>query len=631
MNPIRRCYFALHYSTLFAAAWSETALAATYAELDTGRIIQITSSMSASPRGLGPRCTDRSAWRASSLVERLLTLPTAADKLLTQAFPAWDDDAYLEFAAKGTRQRGERMMKARLGWLYPLVLAECVEGKRRFLPAIERALTELDAQPTWTLPATDSALRNFRKHDYEVDLWVADTAHDVAQTLYMLDDLLSPAVKQQTMAVLEARVFAPMRRSFAVGGKNNWWLQTDSNWNPVCLTGVVGAALAVLPDRQDRAMFVAAGEHYIRKYVAAFPRDGYSLEGPGYWNYGFAHFAQLRELLMQATIDTVDLFANPKVRNIALYGFRVEMAPGNVAAFGDAPRNAKMDGFALAYANQAFKFGLKNSILDLPITAYRSGNSTPVVTAVMSLFTQPAQAEQPSVTTQIGVRSYFDQAGVLISRPAVGGHFGVAIKAGGNGYHSHNDIGSYAIGLGTEQPTGDLGTTVYSAKTFSNQRYTIKGINSFGHPVPVVAGELQREATKLKPTVLETRFSEQTDEITLDMAAAYPVESLKKLTRTLRHERTGVGAVQIEDHFEFTSPQTFEGALIAGNNWQDRGNGKVELWQKAEHIMASIETSAPYELITEKVDDEGLAFTRIGIRLEAPAHEGYIRVRFVPI
>lgn len=615
----------------FITGIAAPAVAASYVELDAARVTQIASLLVDAPQGSGPRCSDRGAWQTPEVAARLSAVTAAAAKLLGQSFPVWNDEAYLEYSSQGSRPNGERMMNARKAWLYPLVLAECIEGKGRFIAAIEHTLVELDTQATWTWPAHDVTLRNLRNHDYEVDLLAADTAHELAQTLYMLGDRLHAEVRQQTMAALEARIFAPMRRSFKTGGKDNWWLQADHNWNAVCLKGVVGAALAVLPDRQDRAMFVAAGEHYIRKYVGGFTADGYALEGPGYWNYGFSHFTELRELLMNATDAQLDLFADAKVRNIALYGFRIEMLPGNVAAFGDASRNTKMDGFTRAYANQVLSLGMPQHLSELPLAASQPANSAPLVRAVMSLFAQPTRVTSSGGSATVGLQSYFDQVGVLVSRPASGGRLGVSIKAGGNANHSHNDIGSYAIALGAEQPTGDMGATVYSAKTFSKERYTIKGINSWGHPVPVVASELQGEATKLHPKVLSTRFSDAADEIVLDMSSAYSALALRSLTRSLRHERGVNENVQIEDRFAFSWPQDFEVALIAGGGWQQRDDGKIELWQKNEHVLASIEASGPIELIGEKVDDEGLIFTRIAIRLKAAAREGFVRVKFMPM
>ena len=205
-----------------------------------------------------------------------------------------------------------------------------------------------------------------------------------------------------------------------------------------------------------------------------------------------------------------------------------------------------------------------------------------------------------------------------------------SIKAGGNGNHSHNDIGSYTIALGTEQPTGDPGATVYSAKTFSKERFTIKGINSYGHPVPVVAGQLQRNATQVRPKVLATQFTDLADDITIDLAAAYAVPELTHLTRSLRHERNASGTIVVEDNFEFASPQTFEDALIAPGNWQVREDGQIELWQKSEHLRATIVATAAYTVEPEKVEEEGLSFTRLAIRLTGPAKQGSIRITFRP-
>ncbi|HEX5126629.1 MAG TPA: hypothetical protein VFW00_07800 [Rhodocyclaceae bacterium] len=607
------------------------------AEIDSARISQLANALPATPAGFGPPCSDRGAWDNAKVAERLKMVISGADKLLAQQFPAWSDDAYLEYSRKGTRPNGERMMNARKAWLYPLVLAECVEDKGRYLSTIEQVLTQLDMQPTWTWPAHDTKLRNFHDHNYEVDLMAADTAHDVAQTLYMLGDKLSPAIRAKTMATMEARIFAPLRRSFA-GSKDNWWLQADHNWNAVCLTGSVSAALAVLPSKQDRAMFAAAAEHYIRNYVSGFSDDGYTSEGPGYWNYGFSHFTELREALMQVTSGRLDLFGDPKVRKMSLYGVRIEMMPGNVAAFGDASRNTKMDNFSRAYANQVFALNLPLTLANISITTHPSANADPLANAALVLFGQPAPIAASNTTTansdtQIGLRSFFDVVGVLVARPAPGSvsKLAVSIKAGGNGNHSHNDIGSYTIALGNEQPTGDVGKTEYSSKTFSKDRYTIKGINSWGHPVPVVAGALQLEATRVKPKVLATNFTPQADEITIDLAPAYAVSALKSLTRTMRYERSGAGAVQIDDRFEFASAQSFEVALTTAGNWRQQSDGSVELWQKNEHLLAHVEASGPWDLIAENVDEEGLAFTRIGIRLRTPQASGFVRVRFAPI
>jgi len=308
------------------------------------------------------------------------------------------------------------------------------------------------------------------------------------------------------------------------------------------------------------------------------------------------------------------------------------MLPNNIAAFGDAPTKTRMDDFTRAYANDVLGLGQTQHLASVKLGGGQSGNDAPLAKAAMLLFGQPLPVRSGSdlSSTAIGLQSYFDSVGVLVSRPAPGDRLAVSIKAGGNGNHSHNDIGSYTIGLAAEQPSGDVGNTQYSAKTFSKDRYTIAGISSWGHPVPVVAGALQGEADKIKPRVISTRFTDAADEITINLADAYTVPVLRSLTRNLVHDRTRHGAVTITDRFEFTMPSGFEVAITTLGNWKQGPDGSIDLWQKDEHLTAQIESSAAWTLSAESSNEEGLSFTRIGIRLNGPEKSGFITVRFEP-
>lgn len=596
-----------------------------WAELDEGRIHVLAGWLSLQPGGLGPPCNDRVTWAAAA--PRLTEIRKVADKLLTQDFPKWDDEAYQEFSRSGRRARGEQMMNARKGWLYPLVMAECGDYNGRYLPVLERTLDELASQPTWTWPAHDETLQNLRRERYQVDLMAADTAVELAETIYLMGARLSPAVRERVLDALQQRVFTPVRESLA-GNNDHWWLQAEHNWNAVCLSGVVGAALTVLHDVRDRSVFAAAAEHYIRRYLSGFERDGYSTEGPSYWNYGFSHFVLLRAHIMRATGNRLDLFANERVTAIARYGFRIEMLPGNVAGFGDASSKTRIDEWTRAYLRDAFAPTASARFNALPVTTMQR-SSDPLVAAVASLFMRVPPAQQRVADlAEAGLRSYFEEAGVLVARPAPHGRLGVSMKGGGNTHHSHNDIGSYSIALGAEQPTGDAGATRYSAKTFSKDRYTIRAINSWGHPVPVVDGELQVDASKIKPRVLHAAFTDARDEFELDLMQAYASPLLQTLTRRLVFERASGGNVEVADHFVYSRPGRFETALITRGSWARQPDGTLLLWEDHERLQARIDGSAEYELRVETVDEEGLRFTRIGIVLSQPQRKGYVRVTF---
>ena len=182
----------------------------------------------------------------------------------------------------------------------------------------------------------------------------------------------------------------------------------------------------------------------------------------------------------------------------------------------------------------------------------------------MFLTETPVRTKPSATPEDLSLRSYFDKVGVLVCRPGAtsSNRMSAAIKAGGNGSHSHNDIGSFVISLDGLQPVGDPGGPhAYDNKTFGPERYERLILNSFGHPVPVVDGQLQVDATKVKPKVLETLFQPDWDRISIDMTPAYKVPALRKLTRTMTYSRKEAGKLGIKDEVTFSKPSAFELAL----------------------------------------------------------------------
>lgn len=621
--------FSLAY--LMFASVVITQAAEPFAELSPRRIAAIEAMLPEQPAGFGRPIGDRAFWSDARTRALAGSAVADAEKLLGQTFPAWSDDMYLDFSRTGTRPPGEKMLRDRQAWLRPLVMAECVENQGRFLPLISRVLLAYANEPTWTLPAHDGNLDNFHRKKYFVDLRASAFGAELAQALYLLGDRLDPAVRREVMAALEERIFAPIRHSL-LAGEGTYWLGSkkspvQNNWNAVCLAGVVGAARTLLPGRHDRAVFIAAGEHCSAYFINGFRDDGYCDEGAGYWAYGFGNYAILREVLADATGGRIDLFANPKIRSIALYGERIQLLEHTAPPFADCRFGTKADVGLVGYCNCVLKMGDGGS------------EQTPSVCkdslAVQFMTATPCAAATnaaSSMNESTALRSFFDQAGVLVCRPKTGtsNRISVAIKAGGNSSHSHNDIGSFVIASGAEILAGDPGGPhAYNNKTFGPERFTYKILSSFGHPVPVVAGELQRDATKVHPKVLKTRFTDTQDEIQIDLKPAYDVPTLKKLVRTLRYSRSGTGAVEIEDAVAFTQPQPFELVLPTLGNVKQLDARTIEFSMNEEKIMAEVQTPDGFELTLERVKElDAPAFIRFGLKLLKPVTTATVKVAF---
>ena len=169
------------------------------------------------------------------------------------------------------------------------------------------------------------------------------------------------------------------------------------------------------------------------------------------------------------------------------------------------------------------------------------------------------------------IRSFFEHGGVLNCRPAPGSacRMAVSLKGGYNAEpHNHNDKGTFVVAVGRESLILDPGGEVYTARTFSKDRYKSNLLNSFGHPVPVVAGKLQRPGKDAKAILVSHNFTDAADTLAMDLRSVYEVKELKTLTRTFVYTRTGEGSLTVTDDFAFSTPQTFGSALITYGRWK---------------------------------------------------------------
>jgi hypothetical protein len=622
-----------HCTSASAASAVVTSAPEKWARLSPARITEIESLLATAPRGFGPDYRDRATFTALAALPAFASTIKSAEKLLAAPFPAWSDERYLDFSRTGRRPDGEKMLRDRNSWLATLVWAECLENRGRFIPRITEIITQLVDQPTWTLPAHDRALGSFHRTAYVVDLESSRFAHDLAQCLHLLGDKLPAGLRASVHAALRQRIFDPVLVSLR-GGKGHFWLGIENNWNSVCLAGVTGAALATLPDHRERAVFVAAAEHYSRNFIHGFGEDGACSEGLGYYNFGFGYYIILREAIWQATAGRLDLFNDPKVRSIATYGLRLEITPGVYPAIADCRVGTRTDPRILWYCSR---------VLGLGLARYESGDfRRPGELAHTSLYTfansasaaRPAATPAPEIAPGLGLRSYFDATGLLICRPAPGGRLGAALQGGHNNEsHNHNDVGSFTVALGGEVPVGDPGGPhAYTADTFGPLRYTkFQMFRSRTHPVPLVAGHEQIPGRAAAAKVIQTRFSADEDVFVLDLAAAYKVPSLRKLVRTFTFSRKGAGALAVSDEFAFSKPESFELTLPTHGKWCRTGPATLEFTRGTETLLARIVAPGELEFTDERIEENAPAFTRLGIKLKSPVRSGVVTVTFTPL
>lgn len=559
---------------------------------------------------------------------------TAAENALKSSNPPWSEETYRIFFKTGSRREGEEMLHPRSERLKSFVAAECLEGKGRFIMAIQDQLLELSKQPSWVLPAHD--------HDHEIidgkavylELSSANLGCDIALSLEWFGEKMNPAARTVVEAALKQKVIEPV---FAVLEKNDplitarhWWRTAKMNWNAVCTAGSTGAVLSFEPSKRRRALAVLDAVENAHDYLAGFTKDGYCGEGPGYWVYGFGHFLVLTDLLQHESGGRIRLGQFPNASAAATYPERISMDGPVFPAFADAGINSSPDAWARWWA------GLLVQGKSEPYPG--KGPHGPMVGTLAQWYFIGLDATAPAgaapVVAPLALHDEFPDGGVLISRVLKAGKvtFSAAMKGGHNGEdHNHNDVGSYVIDLNGTLPVLDPGNTVYTAKTFSKERYDHPILSSYGHSVPRINGQLQTTGRSSAAKITTRTFSAEQDIWEIDLSSCYPKTGLKSLDRRWTFKRGVKPSLQVLDTVKFTETGTFETAVIGTTNWA-KADDKTWFVRDGKSILkVSIETSSPAEFRVEKLaNPKRFEPGRLGIRLRDKVQEACVRITLEP-
>lgn len=623
--------FSIFGCILFACTPAVTAAT----EFNQDRIKSIATLLAKKPKGFGSPITDRKAWEKLAHKESFKAVIPEAEQLIQKPIPEQPDDLYLDFSRTGNRSRWQRVSGRRRGRVSTLVLAECLEDKGRFIPAFGELVRDLCSERTWVMPAHDRQLVNFNGKSIDIDLGSAMLAWSLATADHLLADKLSPEVRRLVHKNLDRRIFQPYRDMVLGKRKKNWWMTTTNNWNAVCLAGVTGSALAVLDSPDSRAFFVAAAEDYSKNFLKGFTDDGYCSEGLGYWNYGFGYYIMLSELIYQATGGKIDLLQDQKARQAACFGANIEILNGVYPAFADCSVRAKPSSRLMYFVSRRLGFGLRSWEQGDPVSPRGS-----LYESMMYSFTNSASSTPSAriASPGPGIRSWFDKGGVLICRPSQDSSckLAVALKGGHNQeHHNHNDVGSFVVVLANEPLLLDPGGEVYTSRTFSSRRYESNVLNSFGHPVPIVAGKLQRTGRNARGRVVQQAFTDNTDTLVLDISSAYDVPELKKLERRFVYSRLGEGSLSITDEVAFSKPCDFGTALITFSQWKQLSPSSLKVYDSGKALRVDIKVAGADFKIEPQTIEEDLATrklpVRLGINLAKSVTQAAISCKIVPI
>lgn len=499
-----------------------------------------------------PRWSDREAWEGLSEPVRK-DLIANGEAYLGYDWPDLPATLFLEYVRNGNRSRYQREHFARRYALTHLLIAECVEGKGRFVDDIVNGIWAICEESFWGVPAhvgrqeAGSGLPD--PTEPIVALFVAETGESLAWTHYLLGeqlDKVSPLVRKRIEFETDRRVLTPcLERNFGWmgfhGGRVN-------NWNPWCNASWLTCALLVEPDEDRRVAAVARIVRSLDNFLNAYEDDGGCDEGPGYWGRAGASLFDCLELLHGASDGAIDVYDRPLVKEIGRYIYRVHIAEDYFVNFADASAKAQPsaelvyrygkrigDDRMKAFGAYRFDRDRADGSAFEGRRSYTIGRYLPEVFHFKEIETARAEPALPQDVWLDGIQ-------VMVARDGRGSTDGlfVAAKGGHNAEsHNHNDVGNFIVYIDGRPVIIDIGVETYSRKTFSSRRYEIWTMQSAYHSLlPTIDGVMQSPGGRFAARDVTHEASEEYTQFKLDIAGAYPEEAkLATWLRTIRLNR----------------------------------------------------------------------------------------------
>ena len=377
-----------------------------------------------------------------------------------------------------------------------------------------------------------------------IDLFAAQTACTLALVVRMMEkelDNVTPVIRRRVLRELDERIFTP----FLYRDDFHWMgmIRKDlNNWTPWILSSIFMAALAVIRDDTLLRQLFSRGLTMLDRYLEGMPEDGGCDEGTGYWNMAGGALLDCLEAMERVTGRCVTFWDQEKIRRIGAFPLHSHIAGPWYWNFADCDAKPMMDGERIyAYGRHTGNPALcaLGAAMGTPIIP----RDTPQMNRVLdALFRAPAPCPYPEAEKQVSLprlQVFARQWGTLY----------VACKGGHNGEnHNHNDVGTFLLFHRGEPVIVDAGNMVYTAKTFSQERYTLWNTRSRNHNLPLIGGVEQAPGREY--AARDVREGET--QVAMDIAGAYPTEAG---VRTLYRKFTFGPAFVLQDEITLTEPR----------------------------------------------------------------------------
>ena len=484
--------------------------------------------------------------------EFISSLRPEAEKMLSMPIETLPYTEFFKYYETGSRVEYEQLYMQHRKRLWHFAAMALWEDDSRWIDGLCDILTAICGEFAWTFPAHADKNLSYSDLRGHIDLFSAETAQTLSETLYLLSDRLPGNVVDMVRSNLMERIVEP----YLKGGQDF----PKNNWQAVC-NGCVAMCIMELGlddvfwQVKDRVL------QGMQIFLDSYPEDGICLEGPIYWTYGFGYFAFTAAMLREYTNGAIDLFRSEKVKNMAHFYEWAFVGDEYTVPFADAGHILYLNPGLIGFLQREYG---TDPISYAAASKYGYDIRWRFADMVRNLIWKESFAEQKSSVCE----KYFPHAEWYYNRKS---NYTLVAKCGNNEEpHNHNDIGSFVVYTNGVYVVDDLGWPEYD-KNYFHYEYRYRDYicaSSLGHSVPIVNGKPQLWGADKKGSVL----CNSDDRFILDLSESYDLspgsvkreiacnESSVSLTDTVSEGNTLISRIALR-----VKPEVVENGIKVGN------------------------------------------------------------------
>jgi hypothetical protein len=349
-------------------------------------------------------------------------------------------------------------------------------------------------------------------------LTTAETAFGAAIGYDWLYEVLTDAERGEIAQAILHKAVEPGLEQFAKPSPP-FWTTTAMNWNLVCNSGLMVAALSVLESDKRAAQLFSLCRESVATGFSAYGPDGGWVEGPGYWHYATQYAIYLLDSLSTALGTDLGFDASLGLSKTGYFRLHAAGPSGKLFNFADGEERHS-GGYWLFWLARRYHH---------PVDAWVERHAAQVHPMDLLWFDEAERDPSRLPTAQrfrVPTAQRFRAADVVMLRGSWrdANTTYLGIKGGANDAceHGHYDLGSFVLDSGGLRWAMDLGPDDYNLPEYFNfeMRSRYYRTSTIGHNTIVVNGECQPPTACA--VITREQFEEQISFVVMDLSTAYP-------------------------------------------------------------------------------------------------------------